>query len=763
MHNYDFKNLNDKEFESMVVDLLSHEFGSRIERFKPGKDQGVDGRFFLPDKGEGIIQCKHYLKSGFKALLWKLKNEELDKVKKLKPKRYIVATSLELSRHEKSQIKNALAPYIITAADVYGAEDLNVLLGKHSEVENNHYKLWLASTTVLQTIMNYAIIGRSGHLINEAQEESCKYVMTANHELALKKIKETHAVILTGEPGIGKTTLANSLCLYYAAKGFSVIYIEDSIGDAEAVYNEDKQQVFYYDDFLGRNYLTALNNKVDSHIVQFIKRVQKDKTKRFILTSRTNILNQGKRLSDVFKASNIERTELEVKLENINRKDKARILYNHIFFSNLSDEFIEEIYKDKRYLSIINHRNYNPRLIEFITDQNKVMEMCPSKYWDYITETLNNPVDIWEKAFEVQIDTQGRDIVSLVVMNGTAINEDHLQTAFYSMSELNRGVQTGTISTDYASSVRSLTRALLNRNFVQEKNEEIIKFDLFNPSIGDYVVRRIAGNKHCLAKLFYSLETVQSLHNLQNLYRSECISVESFRYILKELSGKIVQDENVYNDYNFLLGSLLIENKEIIGDEVLSRALLGYLRDLDFDGIVLQDVVFFLKVVLYSLELDIRKTWHFEVGEYIVENIYSFGGHDQFIDLCYIVDLLSSDNKEHVLEVVKKAIIEDWEDCVYNYVVEDGVISDVYDESEILSAEKKVFQLVGDCFIEYLIHFSDEDIAKICENVPLEDIINDNIDRASREMYEEDSYQGSRDFPNPSDYQFIDDLFDRDS
>lgn len=58
--NYDFSQLNDKEFEILAVDLLGVYIDKRIERFKPGKDGGVDGRFFSVDNKEIIIQCKHY-------------------------------------------------------------------------------------------------------------------------------------------------------------------------------------------------------------------------------------------------------------------------------------------------------------------------------------------------------------------------------------------------------------------------------------------------------------------------------------------------------------------------------------------------------------------------------------------------------------------------------------------------------------------------------------------------------------------------------
>jgi len=392
MHNYDFRTLNDKEFEAISIDLLSCELGRKIERFKPGKDQGVDGRYFMANESEAIIQCKHYLKSGFKALLKKLKNEELGKVKQLNPEKYIITTSIELSRHQKKEIKEAFKPYIVSDADIYGQEDLNSLLARHPNVEKNHYKLWLTSSTVLMAIMNKAITGRSRHLINEAQADSHKYVETMNHNMALDKIKETHAVILTGEPGIGKTTLAKNLCLYYAGKEFQIISIEDSISEAENIYTEDKHQLFYYDDFLGRNYLTAIDNRADSHIVNFIRRVQKDKTKRFILTSRTNILNQGKRLSDLLGESNIEKNELEVRVENINRKDKAKILYNHIYFSNLSEDFIEEVYLEKRYLSIIDHKNFNPRLIEFITNKDKASGLDSKQYWQYVNLPFLVPI-----------------------------------------------------------------------------------------------------------------------------------------------------------------------------------------------------------------------------------------------------------------------------------------------------------------------------------------------------------------------------------
>jgi hypothetical protein len=60
---YDFSSLNDREFEDLANDLHEVEYNVRVERFKVGKDQGIDGRYFLKNgRDVVIIQAKHYLK-----------------------------------------------------------------------------------------------------------------------------------------------------------------------------------------------------------------------------------------------------------------------------------------------------------------------------------------------------------------------------------------------------------------------------------------------------------------------------------------------------------------------------------------------------------------------------------------------------------------------------------------------------------------------------------------------------------------------------
>jgi Restriction endonuclease len=75
MHQYSFTTMNDKDFEALTCDLIGAHFKITIERFKSGKDKGVDGRVFANDGPDQIIlQSKHYVGSGYDKMLSRLRD-----------------------------------------------------------------------------------------------------------------------------------------------------------------------------------------------------------------------------------------------------------------------------------------------------------------------------------------------------------------------------------------------------------------------------------------------------------------------------------------------------------------------------------------------------------------------------------------------------------------------------------------------------------------------------------------------------------------
>lgn len=549
MNDYDFSTLNDKEFENLVVDLISRDRNKRFERFKAGRDGGIDGRYYEEDGKEEIIQCKHYLKTGYSGLISSLKKKnngknEVDKVKILNPKKYIFITSLPLSVLNKEAIKELFEPYIKRDSDIYGQEDLNDLLKINSDIEENHYKLWISSTTVLQRIFNNAIKGRSEFLLDEIKDKIKYYVLTDNHNNAIKKLEESHTIIIAGEPGIGKTTLAEQIALNYIEKGFEFCVIAKDISEAEAIFERDKKQIFYFDDFLGSNYLNALERHADSHIMQFILRIKKDKEKRFILTSRTNIFNQSILLSDKFRTQKLDSDEFIITVDGLEEIDKAKILYNHLWHSNLSNEYIDELYKEERYKQIIKHRNFNPRLIEFIMDIDRINSTSTETYWQDIQNNLNNPSEIWANTFDSQSDEFIRNIILLVVFNKNTINEEELKKSYDTLNTLTKAYNNSNNSQEFDSIIEKAVKYFLNRSFDRYGN---IRYSLFNPSIADFIINRYKKNEEKVLYFLQSLNNLTSLQYISSMKFISIISEETYNNIIKKLYLNI-DITNLLND-----------------------------------------------------------------------------------------------------------------------------------------------------------------------------------------------------------------------
>jgi len=555
MNDYDFGTLNDKEFEVLARDIISIKENIEVDRFKSGKDQGIDGKYIDNENGIVVIQVKHWLTSGYAKLKYHCKTVENNKVQKLNPKKYIFITSLPLKESYKSELCKIFHPYL-SSCDIYGKENLNDLLRKpdYSHVEKNHYKLWLSNINILSIILNSGVYSKSAYSLAEIKSKCKYYVKTHNHDASQEILEETKCLIITGEPGAGKTTLAESLSYQYVTNGFEFIEIDGDLDSAWSVLSTESNQLFYFDDFLGRNYLDGLFNREDSKIVQFMKAIQSQENKRFILTSRSSILNQGKLHSELFKINKIGRNEFELNITKLDRFDKAQILYNHIYFSNLSTEYIDQFYYLKRYRVIIEHKNFNPRLISFITDTQRYKGLTSNEYWEKITSQIDNPKDVWEFVFEQQVDDIQRVIVNLVVINNHPVPEHEIYTNYIDYCNF-KNLNINEIN--FQKSLKVLTGSLLNR-YINEDNE-VASYNLFNPSIADYVLPKILKNPEELSILMISRNSIESIASLFLLKNQKSITLTNFDISIDKILNLVYsKDHNrkYFNLYTYIFSEL---------------------------------------------------------------------------------------------------------------------------------------------------------------------------------------------------------------
>lgn len=758
MTSYELSRLNDKEFEEMAVQLVSIVVGQRVERFKSGKDQGVDGRYFLAG-GEGIVQAKHWLKSGLAALLKHLAETEAPKVRKLCARRYFLVTSVELSRENKRTIKAIFDPHVLSESDILGQEDIQDLLRDNPEIPRQHYKLWLASSDVLHRIYSAPLIGRSAFKLEEAVSFAPKYVPTRCHEDALIRLQLHGTIIIIGEPGIGKSTLAEQIAIQFAADGYELCFIEHDVTEFEGKWEPDKPQLFYFDDFLGRNYLDVIDGNKDSHVLAFLRRVQKDKSKRFVLTSRTTILQQGKSLSELFRIYNIAQQEFEVRVTDLSEIEKARILYNHLWFGDLESAFIDELYKDKRYRLVIKHRNFNPRLISFITDQHKIagVSVTPDSYWDYVHATLENPRDIWRGVFDNQLDRMGRLIVSLVVFHGEALSERSLRAAVErARQQTVPPPAPAEWGLEFERSFQMCVGAIITRNLPRQGGEA--KIDLFNPSVGDFVIHRFFADPASLESFLGLLQDENALVRFDALRRGKLIADDTYVRVMSSLFKRFWPSRHQVPEFPLSLSRRVLKHG---GLKVIHEADLNTLGAELFEITRLTTEILNLPVLAEHVAtnglLDLSDDHWMEV----VTKVTDQTSDDEILAaLSAVIEMLESPIREEAEEALVEHVVDSWKERIHDAIVDDGALDDYYDtDLHWDRACDRVRRFVKNITADYHIEFSEERVDAIIQEVDVIKIMSDNQDSLSSEERSGPSMGGTS--GAGSEEAQIDDLFER--
>lgn len=751
MNSYDFSRLNDKDFEDLVIDLINAEMPTvNIERFMPGRDSGMDGRFYMGSNNI-VIQSKHYVKSSYSSLITNLK-KEAPKVVALNPSRYILAVCQGLTSTRKNEIISIFGSQYLRSDDILSIDDITHKISQNKSIERKYYKLWLNSTSILLSLLHNDVIGRSNHILEQIKENSDKYVETRDFTIAKDKIEHFNTLIITGEPGVGKTTLAEQLCLNYILEGYELIYIESDIEEGEKVIEPDTKQLFLYDDFLGRNYLDALRNKEDSKIVRFINRIRSKNEKKLILTSRTTILNQGKASSELFYINNTDKHEYEVEVKNLDVLDKAKVLYNHLWFSELPEQFKECIWKEKRYRTIISHKNYNPRLISFITDYDKISHLEPEHYWEYIIESLNNPAAIWEHMLTKQVPKCVYYLTYLVSLNNGRISEKDLYESYEDYLEIIEFDRSRNDYLDFKACTLHAVKSTLQRKL--EENKDAI-YDVLNPSISDYLIAKLNDDLSSMSLFFSALSSLQSLGNLNTLLNKKIVS-NAANKIADELLSSIHKNKN--EDYIVEFIIIIISSPNLSHDVKLKAARILNTNMLPLSKYLVTYNYKIARIALWLAINDIEWLGCQHIQEYIRLTLLINNGDLDYEDLNILGQISNVISEHELLDDIRNALLEYWCGFVHEFISESNEFNDYYDIENKYLMKSKAKNMVKEILSESSIVFNESEIDDILDNVDIRSIIEGNIENApdwdGNEYIERGGYQDNG-------FDAVDDMFSR--
>lgn len=507
----DIARLDGRDFEVLCRDLFEEILGLPLEVFSVGKDRGIDLRHVADDGTTTVVQCKHWVRGSRSALLNHMRKVERPKIDVLRPARYLLASTVELTIDAKDTLCRDLAPYVKSAGDLYGIDQIVAELRKRPTIVQHHHRLWLSGTAVLQGVLHKNTLVRSSDLLDELEECQRTFVSTPVYDTA-KSLLETGSIcLLSGIPGIGKTTIAKMLAKSYVEDGYQLVEVSEDVKELDNAWVDNAKQVFYYDDFLGQTALEHIFNKnEDSRLIKAIGRIRKTRGKKLILTTREYILAQAKQRYPKLDDEHLDLLTCAVELENLTRETRAEILFRHLEDSVLGGDAKRKIAEPEIWQRLIDHPNFNPRSIASTLR----LAARGGDAAGQLLCNLDNPERIWAHIIEEDLDEPAVHLLEVLATFRNGALSDTLYEAWHDYrSRLGADV----VPRQFHRALRTLHGTLITIEVDSGIFDHARFIDFHDPSVTDYVQARMNSELVRLSELLASMNSADQAAHMVSL------------------------------------------------------------------------------------------------------------------------------------------------------------------------------------------------------------------------------------------------------
>ena len=88
--------------------------------------------------------------------------------------------------------------------------------------------------------------------------------------------------------------------------------------------------------------------------------------------TREHIFRQAVAASERLRQTGLDGHKIILQIADYDFGQKAQILYNHLYFSDLPNAYKDALLQSELYLEVVRHPKFNPRLIEWLSSFSRV-------------------------------------------------------------------------------------------------------------------------------------------------------------------------------------------------------------------------------------------------------------------------------------------------------------------------------------------------------------------------------------------------------
>lgn len=251
----------------------------------------------------------------------------------------------------------------------------------------------------------------------------------------IQKLEDNKVIILSGNPGVGKTTTAMMIANYFFnRKKCDILYLEER-DYPETLALAEENRLIIVDDFWGQNFSPSIqsHSTFQREFQSILKYFTQAINAYLILISRDyiikDVLNDAEYETKVLMHEN----KYIINIEDFSFEDKLRIFLNHLLFYDCDLSYVSQIKYQDNFEYLLNHLNYSPRHLDYFL---KIYlgqdDQSSYEFFELFREYLDSPTSFWKEAFN-KLNATSKLILLILLISSDPMDLESLNQSFNSI------------------------------------------------------------------------------------------------------------------------------------------------------------------------------------------------------------------------------------------------------------------------------------------------------------------------------------------